>query len=502
MKHLKYVKIFFLISVFAFAGCLHENLPPENGKPSISDRIDQNSKTLAEKQRARKEKLELKKKKQIAISPVLPKYDPLDDYKISFSMMDEEIETIFYLIADTVGMNLLLDGSLGAGGHQVTLNFKNVSAKTVLEELCRQFDLAFKVNGNILRISPTEERFFSLNFLDTNVAMAFDVGGDVLGSGSTETATGLSGSVTVSGKGAEEINPYKILEAMIDKVKSKSGVLSVNRISGTLYFKDKPSIVRTVSKLISHFKEMLSRQILIEARIIEVTLSQGYEYGIDWELLAADNAVDSMELSELSWDLTNGLVFEGFNSVFDFNSVITALETFGDVKIVSNPTIRAKHGSPAIISVGDSISYKKSVEVTVETTDIGDKERTEVEVSTVFDGLVLGVIPFIEENGKISLLINPVKSDVDTDSIENPEAVGTNVTISLPKVGIKEISTTISINDGDVIVLGGLISSENVKREKGVPLLSKVPLVGAMFKNDYLSEERKELVIILDVKII
>jgi type II secretory pathway component GspD/PulD (secretin) len=67
-------------------------------------------------------------------------------------------------------------------------------------------------------------------------------------------------------------------------------------------------------------------------------------------------------------------------------------------------------------------------------------------------------------------------------------------------VGIKEISTTITIHNGDVIVLGGLISSEKVKRDKDVPLLSKIPLLGYAFKDDYVSEERKELVIILNVR--
>jgi len=341
-----------------------------------------------------------------------------------------------------------------------------------------------------------------LNFLDTNIEMSFDVGGDVLGgSGSgTENASGLAGSVILKGTGPEKANPYVVLEELIARVKSEGGLLAINKLSGSLYIKDKPSVVKTVSQLLSRFREMLSRQILIEARIIEVTLSKGFEYGIDWSLVRASTPGSNTKLSRLSWNLTNGLVLNGFDDSFSLNSVISALETFGDIKIVSNPTIRAKHGTPAIISVGDSITYKKSVEKTIETTATGQTERTEVEVSSVFDGLILGVVPFIEPNGTINLLINPVKSDVDTESIEKPENVGSDVTISLPKVGIKEISTTIAINNGDVIVLGGLISSENAKRDKDVPLLSKIPLLGYAFKDDYVSEERKELVIILNVR--
>lgn len=492
------ILLFFLV----MSGCSHLGTQTPEQKEGLSSQIKNESETLRSKQRQRSEALEKKADKPIVADPVLPKYDPLDDHKLSFSMVEEKLETVLYLLADSVGMNLLLDGKLSSLNQRVTLNFNNVSAKTILKELTGQFDLNYTIQENIIKISTLAEKYFSLNFLDTNVEMKFEVGGDVLGSGGTETATGLSGSVTISGKSAEKANPYVVLEEMINNVKSENGILSFNKISGTLYFKDKPSIVKTVSKLLSHYKEMVSRQILIEARIIEVTLSSGYEYGIDWELLANNAVTDTIELSEASWDLANGLVLNGFNSSFNFNSIINALETFGNVKIVSNPTIRAKHGSPAIISVGDSITYKKSVEVTVEQTEVGETETTEVEVSTVFNGLILGVIPFIESHGKINLLINPVKSDVDTESIENPESVGAGVTISLPKVGIKEISTSIAVNDGDVIVLGGLISSENVKRDRDVPLISKVPIINMLFKNDFISEEQKELVIILNVRTI
>ncbi|MFH2058214.1 MAG: pilus (MSHA type) biogenesis protein MshL [Pseudomonadota bacterium] len=501
MKQRGLFRIFLVLFLLVLVGCLHNTTQPAKEKPSVASQIEKDSQDLAKRQAARAASLEKRKQRNIDVSPVLPKYDPLDDHKISFSMMEEKLETVLYLLADTVGMNLMLDGKVASAQNRVTLNFNHVSAKTVLTELTNQFDLDYRIQGNIIRISTEAEQFFSLNFLDTNIAMAFDVGGDVLGGGGTETVTGLSGSVTIKGSGAEKANPYVILEEMITKVKSEAGILSINKVSGTLYIKDKPSVVKTVAKLITHFKEMLARQILIEARIIEVTLSSGYDYGIDWELLAANSTASSIELSEVSWDLTNGLVLDGFNSAFTFSSIITALETFGTVKIVSNPTIRAKHGSPAIISVGDSISYLKSVTVNKETNDGVVTETTEVEASTVFDGLLLGVIPFIEAHGKINLLINPVKSDVDTDSIE-PETVGTGIEISLPKVGIKEISTAISINDGDTIVLGGLISSEDVKRDKDVPFLSKVPGLGMLFKNDSQSEERKELVIILNVKIL
>lgn len=501
MKHYTNMGIILILVLLSLSGCIHNDPKPEKQNPPLSSQIKKESAALHEDQEARFQTLEKRMEKKQAPQPVLPKYDPLEDQKISFSMVEDKLETVLYLLADAVGMNLILDPKLKGQQNLVTLNFQNTSAKTVLKELSEQFDLDYKVEGNIIRINTFAEQFFPLNFLDTNVEIGFDVGGDVLGGGS-ENSTALAGAVVLKGKGPEKSNPYVVLEELVARVKSESGLLAINKLSGSLYIKDKPSVVKTVAKLLSHFREMLSRQILIEARIIEVSLSKGFEYGIDWSLVRPGVTGSNRKLEGIAWNLSNGLVFSGFDDSFTLSTVITALEAFGQIKIVSNPTIRAKHGAPAIISVGDSITYKRSVERSIETTTTGRTERTIVTAASVFDGLILGVVPFIEPNERINLLINPVKSDVDKASIEKPEKVGSDITISLPKVGIKEISTAITINSGDIIVLGGLISSEAVKQDKGVPFLSKIPLLGNVFSNDFVSEERKELVIILNVRTI
>jgi type II secretory pathway component GspD/PulD (secretin) len=120
-----------------------------------------------------------------------------------------------------------------------------------------------------------------------------------------------------------------------------------------------------------------------------------------------------------------------------------------------------------------------------------------VEVSKVFDGLVLGVIPFIQNSGKITLLINPIKSDVDPESLELVP-VGTQQ-VTLPVVNIKEVSTTITLNSGDAVILGGLIDSQDVVIDRGVPGLSSIPVLGYLFKDQFKREENRELVIILSV---
>lgn len=438
--------------------------------------------------------------RKFEVEPLMPAYDPLEDHTVSFSAVDEDLQTVLYSMARAVGMNLIIDPGINDESKKITLNFEKVSAAILLKELLNNFDLYYETTGNIIRVRPYEERTFRLNFLDTNLDTSFDIGGDVLGAGNTETATGLTGNFRLSGKGAKKPNPYDVIDDMVKQVISpKGGKYSLNRLSGSLYIKDTPAVIKSMATLINEFKERMSKQILIEARIIEVELSDGYQYGIDWNILRNDLSKKSM-LNSAAWS-RSGLVLSGVTGAFTSNATISSLNTFGKSKVVSNPTIRTKHGHPAIISVGTSITYKEKVKTT-RYTDSSDSDRdtTEVDVSTVFDGLILGVIPFIEQDGKITLLINPIKSDVDKDSLET-ESVG-NQDISLPKVNIKEISTTIGLNNGDIIILGGLIDKEKTKTNRGVPGLSAIPIIGYLFKYETMSYETRELVIILRVSII
>jgi general secretion pathway protein D len=432
--------------------------------------------------------------------PVMPLYDPLEDHTVSFSMINEDLKVILYSLSQSVGMNLIIDPVITLEEKQLTLNFQNVSASTVLREILNTYDLYYEIHGNIIRIRPFKEQMFSLDFLDTKINTNFNVGGDVLGA-SEETTSGLKGKFELSGQAAKQGNDYDVIEQMITRIISKDGKYSLNRLSGSLYVKDTPAVIRSISKLINHFKRMLSRQILIEARIIEVGLSDKYEYGIDWSVLR-DEAASLTTKTNVAWSLGSGLVLSHENNEVSIDSAMDALETFGKAKVVSNPSIRVKHGKPALISVGTSFTYKKTVETTREVTSGTDREITDVEVSTVFDGLILGVIPFIGENQRISLLINPINSSVNRESLEPESVGGGSQEISLPEVRIKEMSTTIELEDGDVVVLGGLIDDIQTTEEAGVPILSRLPILGYLFKNELKSVESKELVIILSVKLV
>ncbi len=468
--------------------------------PQIPAEIKFESDELFDIQQQFHESIEKKAPQEVNVEPLMPEYDPLADQMVSFSMVDENIQVILYSLSQAVGMNFIIDPGIITDEKKITLNFETVSASTVLKEILTSYDLYYEIKENVIRVKPYQEHLFRLNFLNADVKSNFIIGGDVLGAEEDKPASGLSGTFKMTGTGGNQGNGYDVIEDIVKRVLSDGGTYTLNRIAGSLYVKDTPAVIRTISRIIRHFKEMVSRQILIEAQSLEIALSDDYRYGIDWSAVRSlDN--EATKLTNISWTLGEGLLLAGTSGDYAISAVIDALTTYGELKIVSNPSIRTIHGSPSIITVGESISYKKSVRQTSFGTGLDRDFTTEVEVSTVFDGLILGVIPFVEKNGRISLLIDPIKSDVEEQSLL-PVPVGSGESISLPRVRIKEMSATIAVNSGDVVILGGLIDKEKITVDEGVPILSAIPLIGYLFKDLNTFDTVRELVIVLSVRII
>ncbi|MEA3479628.1 MAG: STN domain-containing protein, partial [Bacteroidota bacterium] len=167
----------------------------------------------------------------------MPLYDPLEDHTVSFSMINEDLKVILYSLSQSVGMNLIIDPAITFEGKQLTLNFQNVSASTVLREILTTYDLYYEMHGNVIRICPFKEQMYRLNFLDTKINTNFNVGGDVLGA-SEETTSGLKGKFELSGQAAKQGNDFDVIEQMISRIISKDGKYALNRLSGSLYVKD------------------------------------------------------------------------------------------------------------------------------------------------------------------------------------------------------------------------------------------------------------------------
>jgi general secretion pathway protein D len=285
--------------------------------------------------------------------------------------------------------------------------------------------------------------------------------------------------------------------------------------------------MRAVEKMLAQVHKVLGKQVYVEAQLIDVQLSDNFEFGVDWtslrSRLAAGFGSSPMQLGGSTGVLPNastgyparsisipaaligsvagpalGVSYQGSN----YGVVINALRSFGNLKVLSNPNVQVRNGTPALLSVGTSSRYV-SQSASTQTVPGGGASTTSssVQTDTVFSGVMVGVLPMVRDDGRIELLLNPMQSDVDPSSLQLV-SVGGNNQVSLPKVSYKGLTTTLNVGDGDVVVVGGLIDQRSSSNDRGAPVVSDVPLFGKMFGNENKVHGSRELVIVLRVRVL
>ncbi|MGU5756321.1 pilus (MSHA type) biogenesis protein MshL [Aeromonas caviae] len=271
-----------------------------------------------------------------------------------------------------------------------------------------------------------------------------------------------------------------------------------------------PKELKAVREFLDQSGEHLKRQVVLEARILEVSLNEGYEQGVDWSGLSA------------SWDGGKGITGGGSlmdspiastpNQIFralgggagftisdgNFNVAVSLLKTQGDVNTLSSPRVTATNNQKAVIKVGTDEYFVTNASTTTTTSGTSAPIVTpNVELTPFFSGIALDVTPQIDEQGKVLLHIHP--SVIDTEEQSKTISVGTADPLVLPlaKSSIRESDTVVQANNGDIIVIGGLMKTDKQEIVSKVPLLGDIPWVGEAFTNRRESTKKVELVIML-----
>ncbi|MBF0455496.1 MAG: hypothetical protein HQL72_11860 [Magnetococcales bacterium] len=531
----------------------------QSNLPFSDSEIAKRSRELFAQSQRMREMLEKKNPQPERIAPIRPTPGPMDNTLISLDVTNGELQHVIKALAMQAGLDLVIHPSVAEVSNRVSIHFTDAPASMVLDNLLRSADLFGKIDGNLLIIMPLEERIFKLDFMETSFTTDISAGGDILGNSNVSggSSGGVSGKFEIkSEQGAEKANnPYeqleKMLQTMVGSVKdpnsqgkdldsattiSDAGAMArfnnaiqqdtptyhLNRLTGTLFVRAKKSVMDNVEKLIIDFKSMLNRQIVIEAQIIDLILDEGHQEGVDWAVLnkklAAGVAANGLTIGGITSTIAGGVIAPrsvtapsissavGKNMLTvgygngTVNAVLNLLQAYGETRILSNPFLRTQHGRPALISVGTTTSYISATKPR-ETDDNGNIIQDPPDTSTVFDGLLVGIIPFIDEDRIISLTVNPIQSTVDTDSLALVDAGNGNF-LTLPKVDLKELLTTLKIKDGDTVMLGGLIHRTRTNSSQRVPVLGSLPLFGKIFKKDATNETARELIIVLRVNVI
>ncbi len=437
-----------------------------------------------------------------------------DGRSISFSAKEVELATLLHSISKMSGLNLILDSDVPTT-MPVTLSVKDADLHEVLDILMNISGCYYKVEGNILHVKQFIQKSYVIPYIHSSTSFQTELGGDVLNSATMGGGSSSSGGGSSSGGQQNGIkgdftlkidNPqsdfYEQIEKNIQALLSKEGKYTLNRFSGLLNVYDKYKNVQAVEKFIKKLKQQVNRQVLIEAKILEVVLNKGHSYGVSWEAVA-DNVAKAGGMLQLQQGLalTGAVAGTITYSNENFTAIVNALGQAGDVDTLSNPRIEVLSGQSAIISSGKLVPFwEKEVQTTQGTG--GSASNTEVIYNRrdVLHGLSMGVTPTIMEDGKIMLNVVPITSSIE-DVIKHYDEDG-KVVASAPVMNIKEAGTVIYAKDNDLVLIGGLINNTEEKKDEKIPLLGDLPAVGWLFKTQTVKKEKRELVILIRLKVI
>lgn len=447
---------------------------------------------------------------------------PLDTQTVSLSFAAEDYKNILQALAMAAGLNLVVDPEVDAAlkeNRTLTAEYHERPVRDVLDSVCSALNISWRESEGTIYVTARVQKVFDLDFLASVRQAKFNIGGDVLGGGSSgggssggtnNVVTPLSGSFELAGQTADSVTDiYKNLEDSLKKRIGDEGSLFLNRQTGTLLVKARPRVVEEIDTYLKALRSKYRRQVLIEANLLEVQLKSGHELGIDWSKLEATLSRSPLQTTGANFTISNTTTADGLlyglhisQRYYDISTVLRALEDYGNIKTLSNPRLKVMNGQAAVISVGQSISYLKSLQQNLTSGGTGGgitTSTTTAELSSVFDGVLLGVTPVIEGDGFVTIHMVPIKSDLI--SLEEREYTGGN-RYTFPKVDLREASTMLRVKSGEMVILGGLIQERKENSGSGVPLLNRLPYVGNAFKYNIQRTNRVELVILMQVKII
>jgi general secretion pathway protein D/MSHA biogenesis protein MshL len=300
------------------------------------------------------------------------------------------------------------------------------------------------------------------------------------------------------------------------------GEYTVDESLGIITVTTTATLQKSVKKYIDTLKKWLFCQVSIRAHILEVTLSEGSSKGIDWskvlKAVERDSALisgnieygDQGNVYEVNYPAPDfravtreGLRLLGKVSLFptDFKLYVNALEEQGKVHTISEPRLNLLNGSPGVLTVGESVRYISKISKDVDTSGATSTITYTAETDDILSGLAFFVMCNVLEDDEMVLYLTPVTSQLK-EPIEYKVIGDANLQIGLPRVKLRQMSTMAKVRNGDLLILGGLIDEISENDSSEIPLLGKIPWVKWAFKNEIKSKERRELIVILQPRIL
>lgn len=489
--------------------------------------------------------------------------------RFDVSVRNVSAEAFFLGLVNGTGINLVVHPDVTGS---ITLDLKNVTIDEVLRVTRDIYGYEYKQERGIYTVYANALRteVFQINYLDVQrvgvsdtsvmIGRAQSTGGNNAGgnSGGNSTSNDTANLLAMienaqqnaqangnSGGGGSALTPGSRVQtlnrtdfwASIEKTivsiiggETQSRTVIVNPQAGMIIVKAMPNELSAVRNFLERSELSVKRQVILEAKILEVRLSEGFEAGVNWgaisgQIAAAKNIQDGFILSDPSGapvdefremnsnyvyrDATGNLAnltvpvrervggtVAGLLQVTDITKLLSLLETQGTVQVLSSPRVSTVNNQKAVIRVGSDEYFVTGISSNTTSNAASVTSTPNIELSSFFSGISLDVTPQISENGEVILHIHPVVSEV-TDQQKVFTVGDEEFALPLALRGVRESDSIVKAANGQVIVLGGLMTESSNVTDGKRPLLGDIPGLNALFRTKHKTKAKTELVILL-----
>jgi len=414
-------------------------------------------------------------------------------------------------------------------------NLKNLTIDEVLNVVLSENNLSYTLENNLLKISYLTTKVFEIDYIlsqrkskgstDITLSSSSSSSQGIQGasSGASQALGSGGGSNSQSGitiESTDEVKFWEELDLEFQKVLNRphdiyeTSAPVINKNAGLVTVTATDKQIKRFTKYLKQLQEKVQLQVLIDVQLLSVTMSEGKSTGIDWQqLYALQNVEVSMDNRHLKnvtefdgKEITEGIYgnASGVASMVtvqasgNLDQVVKFLQTQGDVNAISNPKVLTLNNQPALITAGREYFYKiTSTETLAGGSGAGAQSENE-NIQSVFAGVLLTITPEIADDRSITLKINPSLSETATD-ISTTDNSGRTMPPDLTR---RQLSSVVTVKDGNRIILGGLINTKNTNESSKVPILGDIPVLSYLFKYEEKVKTVEELVIVIEPHII
>ena len=460
----------------------------------------------------------------------------LAEKRLQIAANEVDAKSFFAAIVDESAYSVAMHPDVSGN---ITLNLKDVTLDEVITVVEDLYGYEIQRKGKIIQVYPAGMRTetIPLNYLyitrNGSSSTSVNSGGlssnDSRNRGSSSSSKGNSNNSNLSNNGSDGqsganqngssqnssgINIYtnsqsdywvelqaNLLSLLGVGSNDEARTVIVSPQAGLVTVRAMPNEIKVVKKFIRDSEENLRRQVIIEAKIMEVTLNDDYQQGINW-----DEVLGHVGSTDIAFSTAGGLAGNTISTLIggttsigfknkDFAGVINLLSTQGNVQVLSSPRITVTNNQKAVIKVGNDEYFVTDVSSTT-TTGTSTTVTPEVDLTPFFSGIALDVTPQISESGEVILHVHPAVT-ITEEQVKLIQLGGDEIVLPMARSSVRESDTIIRAKSGEIVIIGGLIETRKVDSESKTPLLGDIPWVGELFKSKRQKTEKKELVILL-----